>query len=142
MIDLLDVNVLVSLAWPNHVHHRVARQWFAGRHDGWATTPVTECGFVRVSSNRAVIADAVAPVEARWLLHQMCQVPGHAFFPDDVPLVVGTGHVDTSQLASHGAVTDAHLLAVARRHRARLATLDRHLAGLAGTDAVHVGDTR
>lgn len=28
MITLLDINVLVSLPWPNHVHHAAGRQWF------------------------------------------------------------------------------------------------------------------
>ena len=92
-------------------------------------------------SNRDAIADAVAPVEALRLLQQMRQVPAYVFLPDDVPLVVGTVPADAAQLANHRAVTDAHLLAVARRHRARLATLDGHLARLAGTDVVHLADT-
>ena len=29
MIALPDVNVLIALAWPNHVHHDAARSWFA-----------------------------------------------------------------------------------------------------------------
>jgi YVTN family beta-propeller protein len=65
VIDLLDVTVLVALAWPNHVHHHSARRWFAHRPGPWATTPVTECGFVRVSSDRVVIPDAVTPVDLR-----------------------------------------------------------------------------
>ena len=49
MIALPDVNVLIALAWPNHVHHDAARSWFAeSRATGWATCPVTEAGFVRV----------------------------------------------------------------------------------------------
>lgn len=28
MIRLLDVNVLVALAWPNHVHHEAVQAWF------------------------------------------------------------------------------------------------------------------
>ena len=38
MTALLDVNVLMALAWPNHVHHAPARSWFnARRKSGWAT---------------------------------------------------------------------------------------------------------
>ena len=35
---LLDVNVLLALAWPTHQHHGAAHQWFRqeSRH-GWAT---------------------------------------------------------------------------------------------------------
>jgi predicted nucleic acid-binding protein len=28
VISLLDVNVLVAFAWPNHVHHAAAQHWF------------------------------------------------------------------------------------------------------------------
>ncbi|MGH9896422.1 MAG: type II toxin-antitoxin system VapC family toxin, partial [bacterium] len=52
MIGLLDFNVLVALAWPNHVHHQAAVKWFlTNQSGGWATSPLTESGFVRVSSN-------------------------------------------------------------------------------------------
>jgi predicted nucleic acid-binding protein len=49
---LLDVNVLVALFDPDHVHHEVAHDWFADNGPrGWATCPLTESGFVRVVSN-------------------------------------------------------------------------------------------
>jgi uncharacterized protein len=132
LIDLLDVNLLVSLAWPNHVHHAQARAWFLGREEEpWATTPFTEAGFVRVSSNASAIPAAVTPTEAVALLDHMREVSGHRFLADDVPLVVGA-HVASERVATYRQVTDAHLLALARRHGARLATLDRGIAGLAG----------
>lgn len=136
MTDLLDVNVLISLAWPNHVHHRPARQWFHDRPSGlWATTPVTESGFVRVSSNRAAIPMAVTPPDALSLLATMRHLPNHVFLPDDLEQVLGKGHVPTGRVATHRLVTDAHLLALARRHGARLVTLDRGVTALAGPGA-------
>ena len=36
---LLDVNVLIALAWPNHVHHAAARAWFEDRRDGTVGQP-------------------------------------------------------------------------------------------------------
>jgi toxin-antitoxin system PIN domain toxin len=134
-MDLLDVNLLVSLAWPNHVHHGQALAWFGGRAGRpWATTPITEAGFVRVSSNVAAIPAAVTPTEAVALLEQMRDVPGHRFLEDDVPLVLG-GHLPAERVATYRQVTDAHLLALARRHGARLATFDRGVSTLAGRDA-------
>ena len=136
MTDLLDVNILISLAWPNHVHHRAARRWFRDRPgDLWATTPVTESGFVRVSSNQAAIPSAVTPSEALALLARIRQVPGHVFLADPVELVAGQGRVNSDRITSYRLVTDAHLLAVAREHGARLATFDRGVATLAGTGA-------
>lgn len=123
MTPLLDVNVLVALAWPNHVHHDTARQWF-GRHrsSGWATCPLTESGFVRVSSN-PVLPHAVTPVEAISVLQRLRDLPGHEFWTDDVTLVTSE-HVDGTRIATYRQVTDAHLLALARRRGGQLATLD------------------
>ncbi|MGH9068120.1 MAG: TA system VapC family ribonuclease toxin [Acidimicrobiales bacterium] len=131
MTVLLDVNLLVSLAWPNHVHHGAARSWFDRRRDRWATTPVTESGFVRVSSNSKAIPTAATPGQALALLDRLCQLDGHVFLPDDVAMVVGD-QVPPDRVVTHPMVTDAHLLAVARRHGAQLATFDRDLAHLAG----------
>ncbi len=52
---LLDLNALVALAWDSHVHHAAIRAWFtANSSDDWDTCPITESGFVRVSSNPKV----------------------------------------------------------------------------------------
>ena len=49
---LLDVNVLVALFNPDHIHHDTAHDWFAENHtDGWATCPITEQGVVRILAN-------------------------------------------------------------------------------------------
>lgn len=133
MTYLLDVNLLVSLAWPNYVHHAASRSWLRGRGpDAWATTPVTESGFVRISSNRSAIPTAVTPSEALPLLAKMRSFPGHVFLSDDVELLVGHRHLDAERIVSHHLVTDAHLLALAGRHGARLATVDRGVAVMAG----------
>jgi toxin-antitoxin system PIN domain toxin len=130
--ELLDVNLLVSLAWPNHVHHRPALAWFLGRvGQPWATTPFTEAAFVRVSSNASALPAAVTPTEALALLERIRGLNGHRFLVDDLPQVVGA-YVVPDRVATYRMVADAHLLAVARRHGARLATLDRDLAALAG----------
>jgi predicted nucleic acid-binding protein len=54
MVSLLDVNLLVALAWPNHVHHQVALSWFQkNQASGWATCPVTQSGY-RLTGYRQV----------------------------------------------------------------------------------------
>lgn len=53
---LLDVNALVALAWDSHIHHARIREWFTANATlGWATCPLTEAGFVRVSTNPKVL---------------------------------------------------------------------------------------
>ena len=71
------------------------------------------------------------------LLERMREVFEHRFLSDDVPLVVG-GYVGVERVASYRHVTDAHLLAVARRHGASLVTLDRGIAALGGGEDVIV----
>jgi uncharacterized protein len=128
---LLDVNVLVAIAWPNHVHHPIARDWFlASRSGAWATCPVTESGFVRVSSNPKALPAAVSPAEAIELLVRLRAQPGHTFWTDPVSLA-SSAHVPRSHLVSHKQVTDAHLLALAREHGGRIATFDRGFVALA-----------
>lgn len=128
MTALPDVNVLVALAWPNHVHHDCARAWFEASHRrGWATCPVTESGFVRVSSNRKVVPDARGPGDAILLLREMTALPGHVFWTDATSLA-RSQWIEIDRLVGHGQVTDAHLCAVALQHEGRLVTFDAGVA--------------
>lgn len=127
---LLDLNLLVALAWPNHVHHRPALAWFVEHRDaGWATCPATESGFVRVSSNRRVVPEARTPREAIELLRDLVALPGHEFWPDDVSFATGQD-IAVDALLGHRQVTDAHLVALAVGRRGRVATFDRGLREL------------
>lgn len=129
---LLDVNILVALSWPNHVHHRLAREWFESEAPGgWLTTPATEGGFVRVSCNPVVFPVGLTPGEALAQLDRLKGWGRHRFVPDDVEMVVGDNWRQ-SDIVGHRNVADAHLLAIAHRAGAVLATLDAGVLGLAG----------
>jgi toxin-antitoxin system PIN domain toxin len=132
MIALLDVNVLVALAWPNHVHHEAAHAWF-GEHQGagWATCPLTQSGFVRVSSHPRIVPGARSPGEAILLLRRIVALAHHDFRSDDVA-IADPASVDAERVVTHGQVTDAHLLALARRRGGRLATFDSGVRDLLG----------
>ena len=126
---LLDINVLIALTWPSHVHHRLAQEWFARRRSaGFRTCPLTQLGFVRISCNRNAIADAVSPRGAMALLQAITALPEHSFWPDDVAL----GSLDAGAWIGHRQVADAYLVALARKHRGAVATLDRGLTRLEG----------
>ncbi len=124
MSVLFDVNFLVALAWPNHIHHGAALRWFEAHHAaGWATCPLTQSGFVRVSANRQVVPDARTPQEAIALLRRLTDLDGHRFWDDTVALA-GSDYVDPGRIVGHRQVTDAHLLAVALTHGGKLVTFD------------------
>ena len=127
-MSLLDVNALVALAWDSHVHHQAVRRWFAAnRENGWATCPVTESGFVRVSSNPKVLASAIAVADARRVLAALREVGAHRFVIDDVSPV----DPDFPPIVGHRQVTDAQLLTLARRNGSRLVTFDTGIVTLA-----------
>lgn len=126
---LLDMNALVALAWDSHIHHAQIRAWYARQPDGaWATCPVTESGFVRVSSNPKVLPAPVGVETAREILAALRATAGHRFLADDVSVA----DPDVPRLAVHRQVTDAHLLTLARRHGTRLVTFDAGIDALAG----------
>lgn len=132
---LLDVNALVALAWDSHVHHAAVRRWFAERAvDGWATCTVTEAGFVRVSANPKVLPAPIAVAAARDVLRAMRAAAGHRFLVGDVSIC----DADVPPISGHRQVTDALLLALARRNGMPLATFDAGLAALADGDGVEL----
>jgi uncharacterized protein len=134
-VGLLDVNVLVALAWDSHVHHTAARAWFrAHGRAGWETCPVTESGFVRVSSNPRVLPHPIGVDAARGVLAALRAAGGHSFVVDDVSQC----DTDTPRTPGHRQVTDAHLLTLARRRGVRVVTFDRRLLGLGGAADVEL----
>ena len=140
MVSLFDVNTLVALAWPSHVHHEVAQRWFrAHARAGWATCPLTHSSFVRVSSNTKILPDAKSPREAIDLLRRIVAQPHHVFWSDDFS-IAGTQWVAVDRLTGYRQVTDAHLLGLALKRGGRLVTLDRGVRDLipAGFDKFRV----
>jgi uncharacterized protein len=133
-VALLDVNALVALAWDTHVHHEAIGAWFDARTGPWATCPVSEAGFVRVSSNPRVLAGAIGVAEARGVLRDLRGVGDHRFLVNHVSLTDS----DVPPIVGHRQVTDALLLTVARRAGVPLVTFDSKLAALAGDEGVEL----
>lgn len=133
-MGLLDVNALVALAWDSHIHHASVRSWMSARRDGWATCPLTESGFVRVSSNPKVLPSPIGIAAARAVLAALRGAEGHSFLADDVSQC----DPDVPEVHGYRQVTDAHLLTIARRHQVRLVTFDAALAALSGRGDVEL----
>jgi predicted nucleic acid-binding protein len=93
---------------------------------------MTQLGFIRISSNSKIIPAAVRPQDAVSLLRRILQLPGHHFWPDDVE-TVSSEEFSSIALTGHRQVTDAHLLALSKRHDGKLATFDRGISTLLGS---------
>lgn len=124
MTFLLDVNCLMALLWENHEHHRVARRWFQPVAS-FATCPVSQLGFARVSSN-PLLGYGMSPEQAFSVLRHFLADPRHRFIPDD--LSCEDRIVRTDLMRSANQITDRYLVALARQHKATLATFDEPLA--------------
>jgi toxin-antitoxin system PIN domain toxin len=127
---LLDVNVLVALFIPDHVHHEIAHDWFADNQSkGWATCPITESGFVRVLSNpsfgpgspKESVPPRPSDLVAR--LRKFTAGREHVFWPDAVSLT-DTTLFDPAYIRGHRQITDVYLLGLAKKMGGLLATLD------------------
>jgi toxin-antitoxin system PIN domain toxin len=129
---LLDVNVLVALTNPDHVHHGRATAWFESVAS-WATCPTTEAAFLRLMMNPAVAGRAIDATEALGVLAALRALPGHRFLADDTSLADPA--IDLIGLRGHRQVTDLHLVNLAARNGAVLATFDGAIASaLVGDD--------
>lgn len=123
---LLDVNLLVALAWPNHVMHEKAQAWLGTLGDQtWATNSLTEIGFVRLSMNPAVVGRPLSWSGSLEVLQQIRSVPGHRFLGGGETLdILQSDVVGQAPVAGHRQVTDVYLAALAHHHHHQLATLD------------------
>jgi toxin-antitoxin system PIN domain toxin len=139
-VALLDVNVLVALFHAEHVHHELAHDWFADhRADGWATCPLTENGFLRVSAQLAEGDATLRPHVIADHLRRLCADTAHAFWPDAVSLL-DDSVFDLRHVRGHRQLTDVYLLGLARSRQGSLATFDDTipLAAVVGATRRHL----
>jgi uncharacterized protein len=126
-VFLLDVNVLIALVDTAHVQHDDAHEWFGktGRK-AFATCPLTENGLLRIVGHPRYPNSPGSPGAVMPSLTAMRALPGHRFWADTISLC-DAQLVDGSRLTGHAQVTDTYLLALARSHGGRLASMDRKL---------------
>ena len=130
---LLDVNCLVALGWPNHVHFGRLRQWFgSAAEDGWATTTGVQAGFIRVSMNARVTGEPVSFREANRMLCELLRAGRHETLAEVSPEAWPDWLV--SRVQGYRQVTDAGLIAAANEWGYTVATLDVGLAELLDYD--------
>lgn len=127
----------MALAWPTHVHHRLAQEWFAKKRElGFRTCPITQAGFVRITSNPIFSPQAVPVRVALALLEEMLSMPGHEFWPDDLSFKQAVPK--TMPIVGHRQVTDAYLISLAEAHGGMVATLDRAMLALGRKGLVEI----
>jgi toxin-antitoxin system PIN domain toxin len=122
---LLDIDLVLALSDPMHIHHESAHRWFAEKgQKAWATCPVTENGFIRIAShpnypNRPGDVTAVLAI-----LHQLCEASGHHFWTEDLSILQ---ILQPDAIIAHTQITDVYLLGLAVRKGGKLASLDQRI---------------
>lgn len=139
MRALLDVNVLLALFDPAHVFNATARDWWAANQaHGWASCPLTQNGFVRVSTQRGYARPLPVSIALAVLAAQMAR-SDHAFWPDAISITDEVA-LDRSRILGPRQITDVYLLALAVKNGGRLVTFDRGvpLRAVHGAEARHL----
>jgi toxin-antitoxin system PIN domain toxin len=140
---LLDVNVLVALFDPDHVHHEAAHGWFAEqRPNGWATCPITENGLIRVLTHPGYAAAGGGASEIVGRLRAFCGSGHHRFWGDEVSL--RDARLFRLRAVLSRQLTDVYLLGLATHKGGCLATFDRGIprdsvVGATGDHLVIIG---
>lgn len=117
---LLDANVLIALSVADHEHHHAVATW-VGIQTRIAVCPIVEGALTRYLTRGGVPAKTSLAILTALRSTERCD-----FWPDDVSYV----DADLSHVTGHRQVTDAYLVALARQHNAKLATLDQALAAI------------
>jgi toxin-antitoxin system PIN domain toxin len=124
VIALLDVDVLVALFDPAHLHHEAAHAWFGDHRSlGWATCPITENGFARVVSHTSYPGRRVTVADAVERLCSFAESDDHHFWPDSTSLR-RRSRIDAGLLEGHDGIRNAYLLLLAQENAGRLVTFD------------------
>jgi toxin-antitoxin system PIN domain toxin len=125
-ISLPDVNLWIALAAEGHVHHAVARGWFATQPEASvAFCRITQMGLLRLLTNPSVMRRGPRTIAQAWEIFARLRADGRLVFavePDGVEPA-------WRQFMTHPGVgpsswTDAYLAAFAQTHSYSLVTFD------------------
>ena len=127
-IALLDVNVLIALVDPQHVHRHLAHDWFqAHGGDGWATCPLTQNALLRILGNPRYPNSPGSPAVLMPLPQELLAHPAHVFWPDSLSWNEADLFL-SDELLHHGQITDTYLLALAVHHEGVLISFDQRIS--------------
>jgi toxin-antitoxin system PIN domain toxin len=134
-VYLLDINVLLALSDPMHLHHQAAHRWFISTgHSAWATCPFTENGFIRIASHPSYPNRPGDVPVVMALLARFRAVRGHCFWSADFSLF---DVLSPNTLIPHTQITDIYLLGLAVRYGGKLATFDTKISATALQGGTH-----
>ena len=131
---LLDLNALIALAEPDSVHYQAIERWYdSSGKDDWGVCPLTEAGFIRVTTNPAYRGTSRTIEQATAILAELASFPGYRYWAITDKWAVLTAPF-ADRVLGHQQVTDAYLLGLAVKEKGVLVTFDKGIRYLAGTE--------
>jgi len=124
---LADINVLVALLAGRHLHHSLARKWFAACTKGEiGVCRYVQLGVIRLLGNPKVMsASAIAGFAAFRLIHELIDLDERVEFVQEPPDVdIHFAEMLSNPRPASKAVNDAYLAAFATASKRRLVTFD------------------
>jgi toxin-antitoxin system PIN domain toxin len=132
--SLLDLNVLIALTDTEHTHHQMAWKWFASSgQERLGICPLTEAGFLRVTTNSAFHPGPHTMAQAIAILQTLKQRDDYWYCPMEESWVTLTAPFAT-RISGHQQVTDAYLLGLAIKQKGVLVTFDKRIQYMAGAE--------
>jgi uncharacterized protein len=128
---LLDANVLIAAFDQSHADHERA-YGYVQKLTVFCTSPQTQGAFLRFFTRPWTDAGGIrqeprmSTAEAMRQLNVICALQRHRFLPDLLPFTA----VSMRSLSGFKQWNDAYLIALAKKHRMRLATLERKLENM------------
>lgn len=131
---LLDLNALIALADPDSVWHDAIHRWYdSGGKDNWGVCPLTEAGFIRVTTNPKYGGAEHTVEQAAAILAEFSKATGYRYWEIRDSWADLTAPF-AGRITGHQQVTDAYLLGMAIKENGVLVTFDTKIAYLAGTE--------
>jgi toxin-antitoxin system PIN domain toxin len=132
--NLLDLNVLIALADQRHDRHQSARYWFTSSgKENWGLCPLTEAGFLRITTSPAFRAGPRTVERAIAILQSLKGLQGYLYW-EIRESWVNLAAPFAARISGHQQITDAYLLGLAIKEDGVLVTFDRGTRYLAGPE--------
>jgi len=118
IISLPDVNIWIALAAEGHVHHVLARDWFAAQPDASvAFCRITQMGLLRLLTNPKVMGRAARTIIQAWETVAQLRADRRSVFAAEPDGVESTWRDNMTQAGvGPSAWTDAYLAAFSEAH--------------------------
>jgi len=124
-MNLPDVNILVALFRPDHVHHGVATEWWTSTDEPFTVPDAVWSGFIRTSTNRRIWVGPASAAEAWDFARSVVEQSTHRPFPSGGGVLAHFERLCREVNAHANLVSDAYLGACALAVGATVVTFDR-----------------